>query len=428
MDVKKMSVLCVVAAMAATACSSTPGGSSSPTAGSSAGGGGTKVTIGVDFPMSGGEAPNGVPAANGVKLALKQNPVSGFDITINVLDDAVNGVHNPQQGAKNITQFVNDPSVVGVVGPYNSNVAAAEIPLTNAAGLLQCSPANTSPTLTKPSFGALDLRKTHPDQIAYVRVATTDDIQGAAGADIAFNTAHAKTAFVIDDTETYGKGLADQFVTTFKQLGGTVVDGASHGVGKAQQTDFTALLTQAKAANPDYVFFGGVTTTGGGLLRKQMVTQGMGSIPFGGGDGIVDGSAATSGSFLNVAGDAGDMNTYGTVAATHDIPDPQKFASDYKAEYNTEPGSYSAAAYACTQLILSALKNAGAGVTDMAQLRSKVRAYIANPATTFTTVLGSFHFDANGDTSQKIISDYQYDPSTKDWKFFQQKDFGASGS
>ena len=422
MDVKKFSALCVAAAMAAAACSS-PGTSPSSSASSSAstGGGGTAVTIGVDFPMSGGEAPNGVPAANGVKLAVSENPVPGYTVTVNVLDDAVNGVHNPQQGAKNVTQFVNDPSVIAIVGPYNSNVAAAEIPITNAAGLVQCSPANTSPTLTKPSYGALDLRKTNPTKIAYVRVATTDDIQGAAGADIAFNTVKAKNAFVVDDTETYGKGLADQFVKTFTSLGGTVIGGSSHGVGKAQQGDFTALLTQAKAANPDYVFFGGVTTTGGGLLRKQMVTQGMGSIPFGGGDGIVDGSAATSGSFLNVAGDQGDVGTYGTVAATHDIPDPTGFATKYKAAYNTEPGSYSAASYACTQLILQALKSVG---ND----RAKVRAYIANPSTTFDTVLGSFHFDENGDTSQHIISDYQFDPSTKDWKFFQQKDFGASGS
>lgn len=422
MDVKKFSALCVAAAMAATACSS-PGTSPSSSASNSAsastgGGGGTAVTIGVDFPMSGGEAPNGVPAANGVKLAVKQIQVPGYTVTVNVLDDAVNGVHNPQQGAKNITQFINDASVIGVVGPYNSNVAAAEIPLTNAAGLLQCSPANTSPTLTKPSYGALDLRKTNPTKIAYVRVATTDDIQGAAGADIAFNTVKAKKAFVVDDTETYGKGLADQFVKTFTQLGGTVIDGASHGVGKAQQTDFTALLTQAKAANPDYVFFGGVTTTGGGLLRKQMVTQSMGSIPFGGGDGIVDGSAATSGSFLNVAGDQGDADTYGTVAATHDIPDPAGFANMYKAEYNKDPGSYSAASYACTQVILAALKAVG---ND----RAKIRAYIADPSHTWDTVLGKFHFDENGDTSQHIISDYKFDPTTKDWKFFQQKDFGS---
>jgi hypothetical protein len=38
-------------------------------------------------------------------------------------------------------------------------------------------------------------------------------------------------------------------------------------------------------------------------------------------------------------------------------------------------------------------------------------------------VLGEFKFDANGDTSQKIISFYAYDPATKNWVFKEQLDF-----
>ncbi len=355
-------------AIVASAC----GGSATPTPAASAGGGTpaagtpapstggatTTVKIGIELPLSGADKPNGEPTLNGVKLAIAQVKVPGFDVQLNVQDDTVNGVHDPQQGAKNIQTLVNDTAVVGVVGPFNSNVAKAEIPISNQAGLLQCSPANTNISLTKPEFGAGDLRKANPDKIAYVRVATTDDIQGAAGADIAYTIVKAKKAFVIDDTETYGKALADQFVSTFKKLGGTVIDDKSHGVPKSQQGDFTSLITQAKAAGPDYVFFGGVTATGGGLLRKQMIAQGL-NVPFGGGDGISDGAASVKGSFLNIAGDAGSVNTYMTVAATHDIPNPDKFKADYKAMFNTDPGAYSASGYACAQIILEALKNVG---------------------------------------------------------------------
>jgi branched-chain amino acid transport system substrate-binding protein len=413
MDIRKTGSIAVVAMLVVGACSSS---ATSAPAAASAAAGGTVVKLGVDLPLSGGETPNGGPTLNGVKLALAQNKVSGFDVQLNVQDDAVNGVHDPQQGAKNVTTLVNDSAVLGVVGPFNSNVAKAEIPVSNAGGLMQCSPANTNPSLTKPDQGALDLRKTNPDKIAYVRVATTDDIQGAAGADIAYSVVGAKTAYVVDDTETYGKGLADQFVKTFEQLGGKVV--ARDGAGK-NVTDYTSLLTKAKALNPGYVYFGGVTATGGGLLRKQMVSNGMGNIPFGGGDGISDGSAATASSFLNLAGPDGDMNTYMTVAATHDIPNPAKFAADYKAMFGTEPGAYSASGYACTQIYLAALKAVGAD-------REKIRAYVADPSHTYDTVLGTFGFDANGDTTQRIISDYKFDPTTKDWLFFKQKDFGAA--
>ena len=211
--------LVLVACLVAAACSSSA--TSAPAASAAAGGNGQIVNIGVELPMSGGEAPNGVPTLNGVKLAVADinaaGGIDGYKFGVNSQDDAVNGVNNPQQGAKNITTLVNDPSVVAVVGPFNSAVAKAEIPISNAAGLLQCSPANTNPGLTKEWGGIspLTLRPTHPDQIAYVRVASTDDYQGLAGAQIAYQDLGARRAYVVDDTTTYGAGLAGVFVTDF---------------------------------------------------------------------------------------------------------------------------------------------------------------------------------------------------------------------
>ena len=61
----------------------------------------------------------------------------------------------------------------------------------------------------------------------------------------------------------------------------------------------------------------------------------------------------------------------------------------------------------------------------MAKLREAIRAYVADPANTYDTVLGKVGFDANGDTTQHTISYYQFDPTTKDWKFLKQRDFTA---
>ena len=425
MKLARMGAALAIASIVVGACSSSATTAPSAAAGASAAAGSVAVKIGIELPMTGGEAPNGVPTANGVTLAVSKIQVPGFTVTISQQDDAVNGVHNPQQGAKNMQTLANDPSVIGVVGPYNSNVAQAEIPVGNAAGLAQCSPANTNPGLTKP-WGGVDpvtLRPTNPTKIAYFRTATTDDLQGAAGADIAFNIAKAKTAYVADDTQTYGKGLSDVFATQFAKLGGQVVkrDGIP-----GTTTDFTSYVTTVKGLAPQYVFYGGVTTSGIGLFRKQMAQQGIANIPLGGGDGIVDGSAATPSSFLQIAGDTGDPNTYGTTAGPTTIPNAAQFAADYKAMFNTDPGAYSAAAYACTQVFLQALAKAGTGVTDLAKLREAVRAYVATPANTYDTALGTFSFDANGDTTQKIISYFQYDATSKNWKFLSQRDFTAT--
>jgi branched-chain amino acid transport system substrate-binding protein len=407
MKPKALAIVAVVA-LVASACSSS---SSSPTASSGASAGNTAVKIGVELPLSGGEAPNGGPTLNGIKLAIKQIQVPGYTVTLNTQDDAVNGVNNPDQGAKNIGTLVSDKSVFAVVGPFNSAVAKAEIPISNEAGLIQCSPANTNSTLTLGDT-AKQLRQAHPDQIAYVRVVANDDYQGLADATIAYKDLSKKAMYIVDDQTTYGKYLADVVEAQFKKLGGTVVkhDGAGTNV-----SDYTSLLTAAKALNPDVVFYGGVTSTGGGVLRKQMVANGMGALPFIGGDGISDGAASVASSFLNIAGDQGDVGTWMTVAGAHDIPDRATLAAAYKTEFGAELGAYSAAAYACTQVYLQALKAVGPD-------REKIRAYVTTTSNSFDTVLGKIGFDANGDINQHIISYFQFDPTTKDWKFVRQND------
>jgi branched-chain amino acid transport system substrate-binding protein len=392
--------LVAVFALVATAC-----GSSTSTTGP------TVVKIGVELPLSGGEAPNGGPTLNGIKLAIQQIAVPGYTVQLNTQDDAVNGVNNPDQGAKNIATLVSDTSVFAVVGPFNSAVAKAEIPVSNEAGLIQCSPANTNSTLTIGAT-AVALRQAHPDKIAYVRVVANDDYQGLADATIAFKDLSKKAMYIVDDQTTYGKYLADVVQAQFTKMGGQVVkrDGAGTNV-----SDYTSLLTAAKALNPDVVFYGGVTSTGGGVLRKQMVANGMGDLPFIGGDGISDGAASVASSFLNIAGDQGDVGTWMTTAGAHDIPDRATLATAYKTAFNAELGAYSAAAYACTQVYLEALKAVGPD-------REKIRAYVTDPSHAFDTVLGSIGFDANGDINQHIISYYQFDPTTKDWKFVRQND------
>ena len=423
MKLRKLGALAVVGVVALSACQT--GGAPGASGG---GGGGQKGTIkiGVDFPQSGGEAANGEPTTNGVKLAVKQandkGGVNGWKLDLNVQDDAVNGVHDPQQGAKNVQTLIADTSVVAMVGPFNSNVAQAQIPITNEAGLLQCSPANTNFSLTIPEFGAKNLRPKNPDKISYVRVATTDLSQGAAGASRAYEL--GKSVYIVDDTETFGKGVADVFEQEYKKLGGTVIkrDGAPKST-----TDYTPLLT-AVNPKPEVVYFGGTTPTGAGLFRKQMVSAGMGNIPYVGPDGIVDGPGGQQGSFVTVAGKEAAANSYGTVAAIHDIPNPQAFSDAYQKEFGKAPGAYSAPAYACTQVILAALEKAGNG-TDVKALREAVRSYVTTPANKFDTVLGSLNFDQNGDTSQKIISFYKVDPAAADgkgdWVFEKQQDFAG---
>jgi branched-chain amino acid transport system substrate-binding protein len=434
MNMTRLGTLAISAMFVFGACQT--GGAPGGGGGGGAGGGAAKGTIkiGVDLPLSGGDAQNGQPTLKGAVLAVDEanqaGGVGGYRLELTTQDHSVGGKYNEQQAAKNMRALATDRDVVAVVGPYNSAVAKAHIPISNEAGLLQCSPANTNPDLTKPP-AALQLRKAKPDKPNYIRVATTDDIQGPAGASYAFNDLKLRNMLVVHDVTTFGKGVADTFRAEFEQLGGKI---AQYVGADRNTTDFVPILTAARTTNPDGVYYGGITSSGGGLMVKQMPQVGMGDLPVVGPDGIVDGAGDAKGSWINVAGKEAAKNSHGTIAAIGDFPGKkefeQKFAERFKndSEFKTA-GAYSGPAYACTQVILQALRSV-ADRTDKAGLREAIRAYVLDPNNQFETVLGTIKFDQNGDTSQKIISFYKVDPNAKnglgDWVFIKQQDFAAS--
>src|ERR1700694_247380 len=265
--------------------------------------GNTTIKLASDLPVTGGDASIGKSTENGARLAVEQASASkaipGYTLQFDPQDDVgVGGVHDPIKGANNVTALIGDALVAGVVGPFKNNVAQSEMPIANNAPLALISPSNTNPCLTKEGAavgctGSNDkvpaLRPT--GKVTYFRLAATDDHQGPAMADYLYNTKHLKIAFVIDDTETYGTGIANYFVQEWQKLGGTVVDGKSHSVKST--TSYVNLLTQAASSHPDVIYFGGVYANGGTLIRKQMTTvPGLQNTTYAGGDGIQDVSVA----------------------------------------------------------------------------------------------------------------------------------------
>jgi branched-chain amino acid transport system substrate-binding protein len=421
MKLAKIGVLGVIALLAFAACSPGPG--------SSGGAGGKVIKIGTELPMSGAETANGEPTANGVKLAIKQanakNAIPGYTLDINVQDDAVNGAHDAQQGAANVHTLVADTSVIGVVGPFNSSVAKVEIPISNAAGLLQCSPANTTTGLTYPP-DSLQYRPNNPDKINYVRLAAPDSIQGPAGADYTYTDLGAKSVFILDDSETFGVGVGDSFSARYTELGGTVT---KRSTAPKTTTDYTPLFTAAAAASPAAVYLAGTTPTGMGLALKQGRTvAGFETIPFVGPDGVADlGPGGTTGATITVAGQAAH-DVHGTVAGVHDLPSGSTFNDDYNKEFGKAPGAYSAIAYACAQVIIAnAAKAIAAGTTDLAALREAVRAAATAAGNAYDTVIGPVSFDKNGDITTPYMSFYKVDLTAEGgkggWVYVKQQAF-----
>ncbi len=401
----------VLGAMTLAACGSGSGGASTN----------KHIRIGTEFPVSGTDAAVTLPAQYGVDLAGQQNKDLGNGYTLEIVhfnDEGASGA-DASIGANNVQKLVNDTQVMAIVGPFNSGVAKAEIPIVNQAGLVEISPTNTNPGLTLEQYAEANgivFSQLHPagKKNAYFRIPGNDVSQGAADAKVALSPqVGAKTAFVVDDNTTYGKGLSDFFTQSFSAGGGKVVTNGRTSITPDQVSNLPQLATTIKNANPDIVFYGGVTSQGGGALKKDLVAAGYNK-PMIGGDGI-----AADPAWITTAG-AAAVGTIATVAA----PDPasltspaaKTFADQYHAAF---PGKdllpYSAQAYDAAMIEITAIKNlikANQPVT-----RANVRDQVASIQ--YDGVTGHISFDENGDNAGvKVFSVYAVLPAdpTK-WAF-----------
>jgi branched-chain amino acid transport system substrate-binding protein len=385
--------------------------------------------IAVDLPLSGNGSSRGTPMKNAAELAIDQANAAGgigsAQLTLEAFDDmgSQGGKQDPARGAANVTAMIGDPGVIALIGPSSSQVAAAEIPITNGAGLLECSPATTDPGLTKARDGALDLRSPFPTRINFVRTAPADDIQGPALASFVYNDLGAKKTLVVDDADQ-GRQIADEFAAAYTKLGGAVVRRALN-TGADPASVLTPLSDPSAA--PSAVFFGGFTDTGAAKVRAAMAATGHATLPFVSWDGIQDGSGADGGSFIASAGTAaaGSYFSHASIAAPR-----ADFVAQYRAKFGADPDEYAAAAYACAQVILDTLRTVAATGPSPEHLREAVRAQAVDQSQRYDTVLGTIGFDANGDSLQQFVTFYKIDASAAggkgDWVIDKQQDYGPA--
>ncbi|MDP9269620.1 MAG: ABC transporter substrate-binding protein [Chloroflexota bacterium] len=384
--------------------------------------------IGLDMPLSGDASFRGIPVRNAVKLAIdyanNHGGINGAKLDLAVFDDGAGPPlgQDPKKGAANAQTMVGDPMTLAMVGPWGSRVANSVIPVTSAAGLLECSPANTDPFLTKLPE-AKQLRLAHPDRISYVRLAPRDDIQAPALASFAFNDLKAHFALVVDDGAD-GTEIADEFQHAYEADGGQVLR-ASLKAG-TKPASVLGPLSQG-SSGPALVFFGGFTDTGGTALRKGMVSSGHAAIPLLSWDGLYDGPGATDGTYIHSVGTAAAVGSYVSHAS---LPlSTASFVDSFRRAYDVEPDEYAAAAYACVEVIVDSLRAVATTKSTSQGLREALRAYAVSHQFD-ETAIGNVKFDANGDLVHQFVTFYRVDPSAAggkgDWVIAKQQDFGPA--
>lgn len=380
--------------------------------------------IGLDMPLSGARAHLGRLVRNAVEMAVDDANEAGLlDGSTLALEVRDNG-DDAARAAANATEFVDDPRVIAMIGPWGSNTTFDVLPVTNEAGLLQCSPSATHPGLTKPSHGALELRAARPEAISFVRLAPADDIQALALASFAYRDLEARHALVIDDGGV-GRVVADQFAEEFIELGGTTVRQRLHQGADPRP----ALAPLAEELNPPtLVFFGGESGAGAVALRQAMDQAGRLSTPLLSWDPLLDGSGADAGSYIQQVGVEAAI---GSFVAHASLPDHKfSFADAYRQRFDVQPDEYAAAGYACVEIILAAMHGIAPQSPTADQVRELVRGHAVDPRRRYETVLGTVAFDANGDAVQQFVTFYRVEASAADgagdWVIFRKQDFGPA--
>lgn len=335
------------------------------------------LVISSDLPLQGSSFDSNDSTNKAIALYLKQiNYKAGkYTVKFKIYDDATAsaGSWDPAKCTSNAQAHVANKAEVAVMGTYNSGCAKVEIPILNQApggAMTMVSNANTNPGLTKP-WDPGEPAVYYPTGVRnYARVCTTDDNQGAAAAQFA-KSIGVRKVYVLNDTQTYGQGVAQAFTTEAKKIGLNVLSSGPYGEGwDAKQPDYTALFTKIKALKPDMVYVGGIFDNNGGQLMKDKVAV-LGdntAVKFMAPDGFTGYPAFNSmpeaaGAYLSFAGLSSDL-----LAKIAPTGAGAQFVKAYSAEYGKPPvGSYPVYGVAAVQVILAAIaKSDGTrkGVTD----------------------------------------------------------------
>ncbi len=392
-----LAVLGVAAALVVAGCG---GGGEQGSGGGGGGGGGPTATIVSDLPLQGSSRPQNETIVNAINLALedRDNMTGDVQIAYQSQDNATAqaGKWDEAKCTENAQGAAQDASVVGWIGPFNSGCGAVEIPILNQAGLAMVSPANTALGLTKPSGESGEPEKYYPTgNRNYTRVIVADDKQGRAGA-IWMRDEGIQSVYILDDQETYGKGVADQFQQAAENLGIEVL--GRQGIdGKA--ANYRSLMSQIAQANPDAIYFGGITQNNAGQLVSDKIGAGMSNedVIFMGPDGIREKS------FIDAAGNAaeGIYVTFGGLPASELPGKGQDFVQKYKDKYGSDVEAYTAYGYEAANVLLDAIQRAYDNNGEVT--REGVVQELFNTKD-YDGVLGTWSFDQDGDTTLTQLS------------------------
>ena len=324
--------------------------------------------MGVAGPITGPNAAFGAQLKNGTQQAVDDinaaGGMNGQKITPRVGDD----VSDPKQGVSVANKFVAD-GVKFVVGHFNSGVTMPASEVYQENGMLMVTPSATNPQITERKMWDV------------FRTCGRDDQQGAVAGAYILKHFKGKKIAVVHDKTTYGKGVADETIKAMAKGGLKPVLYEGINIG---EKDFSALVSKIKQSGADLVYWGGLHTEGG-LIVRQMRDQGVKTTLMGA-DGI------TTDEFASIGG----PGVEGTLMTFPPDPRNNPAAKAVVAKFRAnkfEPEAYTLYSYAAVQVMAQAA--AAAKSLDPKKVAEKMHSGMK-----FHTVIGDISYNKKGDITR----------------------------
>jgi branched-chain amino acid transport system substrate-binding protein len=327
---------------------------------------GNQLTIYSSLPLQGPSGAVSAQIVNGEKLALSeaQGHIGQFKVSYDSLDDSSptsSGEWDPGVTATDAKTAAQDNSTIAYLGDYNSAASAVSLPIINAAGILQVSPASPYVGLTS----SQDAGQDEPDrfyptgQRNFARLMPADPVQAAALV-ATLRKLHVHHVYVVEDQDPFGMPLA-QITASDAEAAGIKVSGMDSLdlAAATEATEFSGELDKVRSSGAQAVFFSGGTGVGAVALWRQLYASNRHLVLLGSNTMIND-------KFIAAIG-AAAASTYMTTPALPTRlypPTAARVLAAYKRAFSETPSAYSLYGYETMSAVLAAIRRAGTQGND----------------------------------------------------------------
>lgn len=354
---------------------------------------GDQLTIYSSLPLQGPAGAISQQLVAGEKLALADagGKVGSLTVSYVSLDDSnpKTGEWDPGVTAANARAAAHDPTTIAYIGDYNSGATAISLPLMNAAGILQVSPASPYVGLTS----SLDAGQDEPERFyptairTFGRLAPGDPVQAKAQVAL-MKSLGVGRLYVLSDQDQFDQPLA-QLVAADAHRSGIALAGQDTLDTTPFGADFAGEAAKVASAHPDGVFLSGVANVGAARLFRQLHAAAPKAR-------LLGSASLANPVFTEQLDGAAAATTLGTpVLPLSSYPvAARRIAGEYRDHFGGVPGPYVLYGYEAMSVVLAAVRASGDRGDDR---RAVIGHFFATKDR--RSAIGEYSIKASGETT-----------------------------